>query len=179
METTDLAPTFKQLGQTLRDALGALSIDIVKAQSKETATALQAFRDSLAQFALEADKLSAQWDGIVGTRPRRKRRGSDTTVTCPPDKLHLGNRIGGDGNQTKQMLGLIQSVGAAKVYGICKRHNIVANGTTTHLFVDKEPYTIAQPAKSVTGEDGGTYYVYFCLSVGQKQQRLDEVAKWL
>lgn len=177
METTNLAPTFKQLGQTLREALGSLSLDIVKAQSKETATALQMFRDNLAQFALEADKLSKQWGEIAGTRGKRKRnetKGIDTS-----DRLHLGNRIGEGNNQTKQMIDLIQSVGAAKVYGICKRHNIVANGKSTHLFVDKEPYKIALPAKPILGEDGGTYYVYCCLSVGQKQQRLNEIAKWL
>ena len=114
---------------------------------------------------------------IAGTRGKRKRnetKGIDTS-----DRLHLGNRIGEGNNQTKQMIDLIQSVGAAKVYGICKRHNIVANGKSTHLFVDKEPYKIALPAKPILGEDGGTYYVYCCLSVGQKQQRLNEIAKWL
>ena len=177
METANLAPTFKQLGQTLREALGTLSLDIVKAQSKETATMLQTFHDNLAQFALEADDLAMQWEEIAGTRGKRKR--NETKEIDTSGRLHLGNRIGEGNNQTKQMIDLIQSVGAAKVYGICKRHNIVANGKSTHLFVDKEPYKIALPAKPISGEDGGTYYVYCCLSVGQKQQRLNEIAKWL
>ncbi len=80
---------------------------------------------------------------------------------------------------TKQMIDLILFSGVDEIYEICKRHNIVATPETTHLFVDKEPYTLAEPAKPIPGTDGTTYYVYCCLSVEQKQQRLDEIAKWL
>lgn len=85
METTNLAPTFKQLGQTLREALGSLSLDIVKAQSKETATALQMFRDNLAQFALEADKLSKQWgksQELEGNGSATKQKGLIHLIDC-------------------------------------------------------------------------------------------------
>lgn len=95
----------------------------------------------------------------------------------PPGVLHLKDKVGKAGqDQTTQMLELIHAFGAARIYGICKRHNIVATRKTTHLFVDKEPYTLAQPAKPVSGEDGGTYYVYCCLSMEQKQKRLDKIA---
>lgn len=97
-----------------------------------------------------------------------------------PDVLHLKDKVGRNGqDQTKQMLALIQAFGAARIYGICKQHNIVATQKTTHLFVDKEPYTLAEPAKAIPGENGETYYVYCCLSMEQKQKRLDEIAKWL
>lgn len=108
------------------------------------------------------------------------KKGQGPIPPPPDDVLYLKDKAGVKGqDQTKQMLALIQAFGAARIYGICKRHNIVANRKTTHLFVDKEPYQLAVPARAIPGEDGGTYYVYCCLSVVQKQKRLNEVAKWL
>lgn len=168
METAMLTALLEQVHQDLHDALGTLSIDIAKAQLGATAEAMQAFREHLARFALEAEALAKQWESIAKPTP------------LPAGVLHLGVRMGDVHlDQTQQMLGLIQAIGAAKVYAICKQHRIVANRKTAHLFVDKEPYELAQPAKPVQGEDGGTYYVYCCMSVDQKQKRLDAIAQWL
>lgn len=174
METVMLTVLLEQIHQDLHDALGTLSIDIVKPQSSETAEALQVFRERLARFALEAEALAKQWVEIT------KQPGPVDPPPSTPGVLHLKDKVGDASlDQTQQMLNLIETEGVAKVYVICKKHHIVATRKTTHLFVDKEPYTLAQPAKPIQGEDGYPYYVYCCMSMEQKQKRLDEVAKWL
>lgn len=164
----EIARIFARLEDELGNALlsASKSIGAMPPESRESRQ-LQSIHARLSAICHDVMVLRQGWEEPLPPPP-------------PPGVLHLKDKVG-DANldQTQQMLNLIETEGAAKVYVICKKQHIVATRKTTHLFVDKEPYTLAQPAKAIQGEDGYPYYVYCCMSMEQKQKRLDEVAKWL
>lgn len=180
---TNLTSFFRALDNDLVQALGELSNDIADPAEAERVEELKLFHKWLSKFARDAATLGKEWKRLNGPKKPPFPKPVPVTVTEPEpelDQLHLGKLVGKGRNQTEQMLSLIQTVGAAKVHAICKKHNILAAPRKSpNLFVDDGPYEIAQPAKPVQGEDGKTYYVYCCLNVGQKQKHLDAIAKWL
>lgn len=177
MTIPDLKPLFKQIEEKVDESYIAMVLDTSPRIGLKGVSAEVSFWDGLRlgrlqQFISDVKELSKKWDNLedfLGKPP-----------PTPSNCLHLGSLVGQGSNQTEQMLWLIETVGAAKIYDICKSHKIVAPWTgSTKLFVDVEP--TADSSSPVRGEDGKTYYVYnySYLSLEQKQKRLDEVAKWL
>ena len=184
---TNLTSFFRKLDNDLVQALGELSYDIADPAEANRVEELKLFHKWLSKFARDAETLNKEWKRLSGNKKHPIPKPDPVTVSKPepepePDseQLYLGKWVGKGRTQNAQVLYLIQTVGAARVHAICKKHNILAAPRKApYLFIDDKPYEIAQPAKPVQGEDGKTYYVYCCLNVGQKQKRLDAIAKWL